>query len=328
MPARLICLLAACALAGCGTSQPPQAQTAETPSPEQLAEENELLAEQRETAELEQQLAQAQQAGRTVTPPADTPAAATTSRAAAGRDGGLLSAADQARFRELEQTAGPSGVTVSAIGRDRPQSSAGSLDGGPAWSTIKAPMAVAALRRGPAPAAHAAITASDNAAADRLWQSLGAGQAAGRAVERVLRDTGDARTQVQTQKTRAQFSAYGQTPWTLAAQTRFAAGLACVDQGPEVLGLMDQVISSQRWGMGATGRDAQFKGGWGPDDQGRYLVRQTGVIVLAGGRPLAVSIANQPADGQMSTGAQNLTRIAKWVASHVRSSKLSRRPRC
>jgi hypothetical protein len=54
--------------------------------------------------------------------------------------------------------------------------------------------------------------------------------------------------------------------------------LACLAAGAEVLGLMNQVVSDQRWGLGAAGVDAQFKGGWGPGSEpgvnGSYLDRQ------------------------------------------------------
>lgn len=317
-------------LAGCGSQPQPQATTG-TVDLERLAAENELLREQQETAELRRQLADAQQALRQTRPSRHR-----ASDSAAGRphrrrqEGRLLSAADQRSFAALErELGGSSGVAVSELGVGRPVAQAGSLSSGPAWSTIKVPMAVAALRQGAAAAAAPpAITASDNAAADRMWQALGGGQAAGRAVEQVLRDAGDTQTRVQTRKIRPAFSAFGQTDWPLDRQQRFIAGLACIPQGPEVLGLMGQVIPSQRWGLGAVGRDAQFKGGWGPDPQGRYLVRQIGVIRLAGGRRLAVSMATIPADGQMITGTRNLTRIAAWVVEHVPAAKVARQPRC
>ena len=45
------------------------------------------------------------------------------------------------------------------------------------------------------------------------------------------------------------------------------------------------------------GKDVELKGGWGPDPDGRHLVRQMGI---AG--PLAVALAAIPADGSFESG--------------------------
>jgi hypothetical protein len=109
-----------------------------------------------------------------------------------------------------------------------------------------------------------AITASDNAAAERLWSALGAGASAAEASTAQLRDAGDPRTQIQAQRLRAGYTAFGQTQWALTDQVRFVGGMACVAAGQPVLELMNQVVAGQRWGLGATGKLAQFKAGWGP----------------------------------------------------------------
>ncbi|MGO9156626.1 hypothetical protein [Mycobacterium sp.] len=54
----------------------------------------------------------------------------------------------------------------------------------------------------------AAITESDNAAAESIWASLGDPVIAARKVEAVLRQTGDFTT-VQSQKVLPEFSAFG-----------------------------------------------------------------------------------------------------------------------
>jgi hypothetical protein len=94
---------------------------------------------------------------------------------------------------------------------------------------------------------------------------------------------------------------------------------------------MNQVVSGQRWGLGSARVDAQFKGGWGPGVEpgaaGGYLDRQMGVITIAG-RPLAVTIANLPANGSHGAGTSALTAIARWLVAHANVSRLPRTPRC
>jgi hypothetical protein len=190
-----------------------------------------------------------------------------------------------------------------------------------AWSTIKVPLALAVIRRGGgsryAQLLRRAITASDNQAAEQLWSSLGRPRAAGRAVERALAAAGDNTTNVQTRRVRAGFTAFGQTRWPLPAQQRFIAGLPCVRGGERILGLMGEVVASQRWGLGSTRFAARFKGGWGPDGAGRYLVRQMGLLQLPNGRRVAVSISTVPSGGQFATGTRNLTRVARWLARRL-----------
>ena len=64
----------------------------------------------------------------------------------------------------------------------------GNVDSGPAWSTIKVPLVMAA-HYGPSPDVtdeYGAITTSDNAAAERLWENLGTPEEASAAVEAIL----------------------------------------------------------------------------------------------------------------------------------------------
>ena len=200
-----------------------------------------------------------------------------------------------------------------------------------AWSTIKVVVALAAIdRRGPGnkdALIRRAITASDNAAAEELWNSLGPPRAASAAVERQLRAAGDRRTQVPTRRRRAGYSVYGQTQWPLVSQQHFIAALPCLPGSSGVLALMRNVIPAQRWGLGSSGRPAAFKGGWAPDPAGRYLVRQMGLLDLPNGRSVAVTVATIPRDGRLETGAANLTRIARWLVTHVNRPAV-RRPRC
>src|SRR5665811_2381113 len=87
----------------------------------------------------------------------------------------------------------------------------------------------------------------------------------------------------------------------------------------DVLQLMGEVESGQRWGIGAVGLPAQFKGGWGPGPGGGYLVRQMGIITLANGSRIGLAIASEPADGRFETGTANLTALARWAVANVKA---------
>ena len=248
--------------------------------------------------------------------------------------GTLLSAADRSSFEQLgAQLPGEEGIAVAGLGSNQPVSRAGSLRTGVAWSTAKVPVAMAVIASGRASPQQAnltqAITASDNAAAERLWTSLGSGANAAAAATEQLRAAGDDQTQIQAQRLRSGYTAFGQTAWALDDQARFMAGLTCAKAGADVLSLMNQVVAGQRWGLGSTGRPAQFKAGWGPGispgSGDGWLDRQMGVMTIDG-KPIAVAMATSASDH--ATGTQNLTAIAKWVATHVDASSAPRKAAC
>ncbi|MDY3128111.1 MAG: hypothetical protein SOW59_08335, partial [Corynebacterium sp.] len=91
----------------------------------------------------------------------------------------------------------------------------------PAWSTVKIPIAIAAVRADPSHFgnASAAITGSNNDAAAALWQSLPAG-----AADAILSQA-DIPLTINTVKSRPEFSTFGQTPWSTSLQAKFAANL-------------------------------------------------------------------------------------------------------
>ncbi|MDO5682230.1 MAG: hypothetical protein Q4G46_05315 [Propionibacteriaceae bacterium] len=184
-----------------------------------------------------------------------------------------------------------------------------------AWSTAKVPVALAVGRTPQGPALRStmrrAITASDNDAAIRLWESLGEPSTAAVATDRVLRDFGDQQTRTQARQVRPPYTAFGQTAWSLADQTSFAATLPCRREAGEVYSAMGEVVPSQHWGLGQIA-GAHFKGGWGPSERG-YLVRQFGVIPSPQGR-VAVAIAVD-ADS-FEEGTAILTRTAQWLDLH------------
>lgn len=248
----------------------------------------------------------------------------------------LLSARDAASFRTLQaRLGGRIGLAVSPLGKGRPVERIGSLTRGVAWSTSKVPVAMAVIAAGgsrrQASDLRAAIAASDNAAAERLWSSLGGGSTAARAATRQLRGAGDRHTVVQSERLRGGFTAFGQTSWTVADQARFAAGLPCLSAGRAVLRLMGRTVRSQRWGLGRVDGAAQLKGGWGPGHRpgvdGGYLDRQLGIVSVRG-TPIAVSIASLPGDGRHDTGTRNLTTIARWAVDHVDVRGVPAQPDC
>jgi hypothetical protein len=210
------------------------------------------------------------------------------------------------------------GLAVSAVGSRRAPIALGHWQSGPAWSTMKVPVAIAALREEDPPEVTpemtAAITESDNAAAKSLWQSLGDPVTAAHKVEAVLREAGDSTT-VQSQKVRSEFTAFGQTDWALSEQARFTSIALCDNRNAPIFALMGQVIADQRWGLGVIA-GTRFKGGWGPSTSGRYLVRQMGVLATPAGMT-AVALAAQPASGSFADGIQNLTDMAQWLTAHI-----------
>ncbi|WP_410870012.1 hypothetical protein [Nocardia sp. A7] len=222
-----------------------------------------------------------------------------------------------ADFTELQQGLGGSaGLAIMPVGGQE-MVTFGNWSTGPAWSTIKVPLAIAALRNSASYASYAAaaITASDNGAADTLWASLGGGADAAQAVQNVLREGGDVRTTVPKTRIRADASIYGQAEWTLADQVRFASQLPCIPQSERVVGLMQQIIESHHWGLGTFG-SAEFKGGWGPDQGGKYLVRQFGLIDSPTGR-IAIAFAAQPDSGSFSDGMTMLDKMATLISGHL-----------
>jgi hypothetical protein len=225
-----------------------------------------------------------------------------------------------ADFAQLEKKLhAVTGLAVTAVGSSgKAPITLGHWQSGTAWSTIKVPLAIAALREehppDVTPAMTAAITESDNAAAESLWQSLGDPVTASHKVEAVLRQTGDS-TIVQSQKVRPEFTAFGQTDWTLSDQARFISSAVCDSRNAPIFALMGQVTAAQRWGMGII-PGSRFKGGWGPSTSGSYLVRQMGVLTTPAGMT-AVALAADHGSGSFADSIQDLTEMARWLTAHM-----------
>lgn len=213
---------------------------------------------------------------------------------------------------------GVAGIAAAAVGSGSDPMMLGDWRSGPAWSTIKVPVVIAALREQNPPQITdpmtAAITKSDNAAAEAVWESLGDPVVAAAKVDAVLRQFGDS-TLVQSRRVRPEFSASGQTEWPLAAQARFASAAVCDSASAPVFALMGHVEQDQSWGIG-TIAGTRFKGGWGPAPNGTYLVRQFGVLAVPNGL-IAIALAVQPDSGKFEDGTADLTEMAHWVRAHL-----------
>jgi hypothetical protein len=212
------------------------------------------------------------------------------------------------------------GIAFSAVGIGQEPIQLGDWQsGGPAWSTMKVPLVIAALQDEKShtitDAMTAAITESDNAAAESIWAGLGDPVTAEHRVEDVLRHTGDP-TIVQSQRVRPPFTAFGQTDWPLTDQVRFTSAAFCDKANGPVFDLMGQIAKDQSWGIG-TISGTRFKGGWGPSATGDYLVRQIGVLKAPNGMEVAVALAAQPNTGKFEDGTAELTEMAKWLTAHL-----------
>jgi hypothetical protein len=203
------------------------------------------------------------------------------------------------------------GISIATVG-SRPVSY-GAWSSGVAWSTIKVPLAIAALRAGSddSELVVATITRSDNAAAEQLWNLMGDPADAARQVQAVIREAGDVATVVESQRLRAEYTAFGQTRWSLADQAGFAAGLAHVPEASPVVELMGELTADHCWGMAAKGFAA--KGGWGPGGHGGYLVRQFAMF----SDTVGVALAAEVSDGGYEAGVDVVSRLADWCVDRL-----------
>jgi hypothetical protein len=226
-----------------------------------------------------------------------------------------LELALETSFHALAATA-PANVGVAIARPDRTYA-LGDWSSGVAWSTIKVPLAIAALRSDPSRAKRLVvkvITESDNAASEELWSRLGDPAEAARQVQAIITQGGDAATVVESRRLRRGFTAFGQTQWTLDRQARFAAQLPLIRDAAGVIDLMHQLTVSQRWGLAAKGLAA--KAGWGPGIHGEYLVRQFGIVPTQSGQ-WGVALAAEAHDGVFETGIEVVNTLSDWVLSRL-----------
>jgi hypothetical protein len=189
--------------------------------------------------------------------------------------------------------------------------SLGTWSTGVAWSTIKVPLAIAALRASVASRELVAqtIAQSDNAAAEDLWSGLGDPIEAAQQVQAVIRDVGDATTEVESRRLRPDYTAFGQTQWSLVRQAQFAARLPFIPDASGVIDLMRNLCADHRWGLAAKG--FAVKGGWGPGTSDGYLVRQFAIVPIEAGH-IGVALAADSRDGEFETGVGVLNDLTDW----------------
>ncbi len=177
--------------------------------------------------------------------------------------------------------------------------------------------------------AQSAITESNNESVLALFGDLerlkGGLGGASRYMEGFLRMSGDNETVIATAPPPAgAVTTFGQTEWAPGEAVKFfrALALSCLlpaGQTGYVLGLMQNIEPSESWGLGSAGfHSVAFKGGWGPEPSGAYLVRQSGIIDVGSSRGVAVSIVAFPSSGSFSSGTQMLTQAAVWLHHELR----------
>jgi hypothetical protein len=214
-------------------------------------------------------------------------------------------------FHELAGSV-PATIGVAIAGVDGTVlASLGTWSTGVAWSTIKVPLAIAALRAGigSRELVDQTIAQSDNAAAEDLWSGLGDPIEAARQVRAVIRDAGDATTEVESRRLRPDYTAFGQTQWSLVRQAQFAARLPLIPDASGVIDLMRDLCPDHRWGLAAKGFAA--KGGWGPGISDGYLVRQFAIVPTEAGH-IGVALAADAQDGVFETGIDVLNDLTDW----------------
>jgi hypothetical protein len=194
-----------------------------------------------------------------------------------------------------------------------PALSVGTWSTGAAWSTIKVPLAIAAVRAGSGGPDLVAktIADSDNAAAEELWSRLGNPADAAQHVQAVINDP---TTVVESRRLRPEYTAFGQTQWSLVRQAHFAALLPQIPDASGIIDLMHNLCPDHCWGLATKGFAA--KGGWGPGIAERYLVRQFGIVPVQGGH-VGVALAADAHDGEFKTGVDVVNGLADWLVEHL-----------
>ena len=162
---------------------------------------------------------------------------------------------------------------------------------GPVWSTIKVPIAIAALKDGADKSlVDLAIKESDNDAAYSLWSQVQWHEgSADKAVEELLEDYGSHADIHDT--------AFGYSTWSLKDQAVFGAELPCIEEADYVHKVLKDIVSWQKIGLSKEER-TRAKSGWGLDeDENEYTYRQFGVHEVTGKRVgVALSVVTDGED--------------------------------
>ena len=83
--------------------------------------------------------------------------------------------------------------------------------------------------------------------------------------------------------------------------------------------LLDQMSMTggeDTFGIGAVGVPAKWKGGWGPGTDGKYLVRQMGVMTVDG-KDMVVSLAAIADNGTFESAQAMATEMATWASQNL-----------
>lgn len=231
---------------------------------------------------------------------------------------------------------GPVELTVAPLGVGVPVSLGGDRVAH-GWSTTKVAVLVALLQARQEDLtpeerswARSAITESSNESVLDLFHDLeqieGGLVPASEYVQELLRRSGDEETIVTTAPPPpGAVTTFGQTEWRPSNAVRFlsALGRGCLLQPAGtsyVLTSMRHIEPSESWGLGSAGfNSVAFKGGWGPEPTGAYLVRQSGIVDVGRSRAVAVAVVafSPPGGASFETGTAMLTQTATWLRRHL-----------
>jgi len=92
--------------------------------------------------------------------------------------------------------------------------------------------------------------------------------------------------------------------------------------------LLDQMSMTggeDSFGIGAVGVPAKWKGGWGPGTDGKYLVRQMGVMTVDG-KDMVVNLAAIADDGTFESARSMATDMATWASQNLSDDILNSVP--
>ena len=233
---------------------------------------------------------------------------ATVSLAEIGRagDGASASASDNADAaiakdldRAVEAVSKDYDAKVGvAIAAGNQKISAGDKGEGPAWSTIKVPIAITALQDGADPSlVDLAIKESDNDAAYALWSQVQWEEGeASEAVEKLLREHGS--------KASIEEGSFGYATWPLQEQANFGAQLPCIKEAEYVHEVLNDIVEWQNVGL-SKHTSTRAKSGWGLDENSDdYTFRQFGVHEMDGKRVgVALSVIVEGEDYENGSAA-------------------------
>ena len=211
------------------------------------------------------------------------------------------------------------GTVAAAVGiaiarRRRTRTSLGGWWSGVAWSTIKVPLAIAAMRRaGSGELAVKAITESDNRAAEQLWSRL--------AIRRTRH--GRCRPSSPMAATRPPWSSHGDFD-VVTRHSAKRSGPCTGKRGsppgcrPFPMLACDRLDAQpqHRSPLGAGRQRHCRQRRLGSGGGGDYLVRQFAIVPIPSGH-VGVALAAEVHDGAFETGVAVLNALSDWLLGHL-----------